>query len=266
MLTRFVFFILLVLTTGCKPVSVADQPRSHDATNCAGFDVFDRIEVPVTGIGRSLPTSDVPISDINGLVGEIPGQNRLGELTHHFRSLVFDTECDGEIYYVRKWNDVIRMATGPARDVPERLRSILPVLSEISGLEFITNVDYRNANVEIFEEPNYPDNCFALYRIKPDGSFDFAQIQMGRKIPASERTECLLEELSQILGPFNDVTTIEDTMWRPLELKTYDSLTWSDAVILRTLYDERIRPGMHRDVAMPIVRVIIGELLAELNR
>lgn len=266
MLTRIVFLTLLALTTACKPATVADQSRSHNSTKCAGFDAFDRIEVPVTAIGHSLPTSDVAISDIHGLVGEIPGQNRLDELTRHFKSLVFDTECDGEIYYVRKWNNVIRFATGPARDVPERLRSILPVLSEITGLEFVTTVDYRDANVEIFEETNYPDNCFALYQIKPDGSFDFAQIQMGRKIPASERTECLLEELSQILGPFNDVTTIKDTMWRPLELKTYDSLTWSDAVILRTLYDERIRPGMHRDVAMPLVRVIIAELLAELNR
>lgn len=266
MLARIVFLLLLVSATACKPASVADQSLSHDSTDCAGFDAFDRIEVLITGIGRSLPTSDVPISDIHGLVGEIPAQSRLDELTRHFRSLVFDTECDGELHNLLKWNDVIRIATGPARDVPERLRSILPILSEITGLEFVTNVDYRNANVEIFEEPDYPDNCFAFYQNKPDGSFDFAQIQMGKDYPASERTECLLEELSQILGPFNDVTTIRDTMWRPYELKTYDSLTWTDAVILRTLYDERIRPGMHRDVAMPIVRVIIAELLDELNR
>lgn len=266
MLTRIVFLTLLALTTACKPATVVDQSQSYHSNNCAGFDVFDRIEVPVTAIGHSLPTSDVAISDIHGLVGEIPGQNRLDELTRHFRSLVFDTECDGEIDHVLKWNDVIRIATGPARDVPDRINSFVPLLATITGLEFVVGVTFSEANIEVFEESVYPDACFVLHQNRPDGSSDFAHLQMGRKIPASERTECLLEELSQILGPFNDVTTIEDTLWRPLELKTYDSLTWSDAVILRTLYDERIRPGMHRDVAMPLVRVIIAELLAELNR
>ena len=43
------------------------------------------------------------------------------------------------------------------------------------------------------------------------------------------------------------------------------SPTWHDVIMLRTLYDRRIKPGMHEDQAMPIVRVIIAELLEELN-
>ncbi len=266
MIARSVCLYILVALAACNTVNLSGQPRSYESPDCVVLDTFTREDTPITAIGHSLPTSDVAISDIHGLVGEIPGQNRLDELTRHFRSLVFGRECDGEIDHVLKWNDVIRIATGPARDVPDRINSFVPLLTTITGLEFVVGVPVREANLEIFEEPRYSDGCFAFHRQMSDGSSDFAQIQMGRKIPPSERTECLLEELSQILGPFNDVTTIKDTMWRPLELKTYDSLTWSDAVILRTLYDERIRPGMHRDVAMPLVRVIIAELLAELNR
>ena len=43
------------------------------------------------------------------------------------------------------------------------------------------------------------------------------------------------------------------------------SPTWHDVIMLRTLYDRRIKPGMHEDQALPIVRVIIAELLEELN-
>ena len=49
----------------------------------------------------------------------------------------------------------------------------------------------------------------------------------------------------------------ENANWR--------SLTWHNVIMLRTLYDRRIKPGMPEDQAMPIVRVIIAELLAELN-
>ncbi|MBT4934675.1 MAG: hypothetical protein HON18_14675 [Rhodospirillaceae bacterium] len=36
--------------------------------------------------------------------------------------------------------------------------------------------------------------------------------------------------------------------------------------MLRILYDERLKPWMSRAEALPIVRVIIGELLVGLNR
>lgn len=89
---------------------------------------------------------------------------------------------------------------------------------------------------------------------------------MSSDWPDSRLAECITEEFSQILGPGNDTTILEQSLWRPYEQKTYHDLTWSDAVILRALYDERLRPGMHRDKALPIVRRIITELVAELNR
>ena len=258
--------LFLFLMAGCKATDGTQERSIYISPDCAVLNTFSDNTVPVVRSGDALPTPAVSITEVGGLAGPVPSPSRLDELVSHFYSLMFDTECNGERHLVLKWSQDIYIKSGPAHDVPSRLNAITPVLEALTGIKFNLIISRKRANIEIFEEPAYPFDCFVLYQNKPDGSFDSAQIQMGKNYPASERTECLLEELSQILGPFNDVTTIKDTLWRPLELKTYHSLTWSDAVILRTLYDARIRPGMHRDVAMPIVRVIIGELLVELNR
>ena len=40
---------------------------------------------------------------------------------------------------------------------------------------------------------------------------------------------------------------------------------WHDRVILKTLYDKRLKPGMDANEANPIVRQIIAELIVEMK-
>ncbi len=78
--------------------------------------------------------------------------------------------------------------------------------------------------------------------------------------------ECFYEDISQALGASNDLALTEASMYRSeVENGQWPSPTWHDVIMLRTLYDRRIKPGMHEDQAMPIVREIIRELLEELS-
>lgn len=99
-----------------------------------------------------------------------------------------------------------------------------------------------------------------------DGSLYRGSILIAPKYQGGDLIKCLTEEFSQVLGPRNDVDIVPESIWRPLEKKTFERLTWHDAVILRTLYDARLKPGMHRDQAMPLVRQIIREVLEDINR
>lgn len=74
------------------------------------------------------------------------------------------------------------------------------------------------------------------------------------------------EDISQALGLYGDNALVKESMYRSqAENHLWPKRTWHDVIMLRTLYDRRIFPGMHEDQAMPIVRVIIAELLDELN-
>ena len=55
--------------------------------------------------------------------------------------------------------------------------------------------------------------------------------------------------------------------YRPSLFCEYDrvaAMTPADQILLRTLYDRRLTPGMARDDARPIFRQIIAELVASL--
>jgi hypothetical protein len=73
-----------------------------------------------------------------------------------------------------------------------------------------------------------------------------------------------------MLGLVNDATLVEESIWRPhsswalLSDKTYHTPTWHDSIILRVLYNERIKPGMHKNDGMPIVRELIAEEIRKL--
>ncbi|MEQ8710277.1 MAG: DUF2927 domain-containing protein [Rhodospirillales bacterium] len=239
-------------------------------TACQTSVIERHVATPSVREGLSRPTPAFPIISISGLTGPVPDISRSGELSSHFEKLVFELEDDGKDQYVRKWVDDIRYRLDTDRPIRAHVENATDILWKITGIKATISADTGGKeNLTIVTRPgrNTDIHCYGtVYSRDADKVIVFTELFVGSKFPGHLLGECVLEELSQSLGPMNDVTTIRDTMWRPYELKTYDSLTWSDAVILRTLYDERIRPGMHRDVAMPIVRVIIAELLDELNR
>lgn len=249
---RFMWMICLALVSACQGEHIRHSTQGHIVE------------------GRSLPGSLVPLVELGPFSGPIPSIDRREDLTRHFAELVFFSEAGPLDLYIQKWSQNVYYKIESNLALDQRLSDLTERLQNITGISFQkVRSDDDRVNVAFLSLPGtgLEDHCHGqMFFSEADDSIIAVNIFIGRRIPETELPECLEEETSQLLGPINDVTTIEDTLWRPLDKKTYHSLTWSDAVILRALYDERIKPGMHRDKALPLVRVIIGEILDELNR
>ena len=77
--------------------------------------------------------------------------------------------------------------------------------------------------------------------------------------PDEVRRHCIAEELTQALGLADDSRILRDSIFNDASARRYIA-PW-DALMVRILYDSRLRPGMHKREAMPIVRRIIAEQL-----
>ncbi len=73
------------------------------------------------------------------------------------------------------------------------------------------------------------------------------------------RRSCIHEEIAQGMGLANDSRTARPTIFNDSE--EFATLTGHDELLLRILYDSRLRPGMTEDEARPIVTRIATELL-----
>jgi len=69
---------------------------------------------------------------------------------------------------------------------------------------------------------------------------------------------CLLEEMTQGLGLPNDIGHDRASIFSNDGIAT--SLSRSDRIMIRTLYDPRMKPAMPRKIALALARTIIGEL------
>ena len=79
--------------------------------------------------------------------------------------------------------------------------------------------------------------------------------------PPLSRLACFHEELAQGLGLGNDSPSVRPSIFNDDE--EFALLTEHDAMLLRILYDPRLRIGMSAAEARPIVRTIAAELTAE---
>ena len=85
-----------------------------------------------------------------------------------------------------------------------------------------------------------------------------AAILIKAENPDLIRLSCIHEELAQALGLFNDSLDARPSIFNDDE--EFALLTYHDELLLRILYDPRLKPGMDAAEAMPIVREIALEL------
>src|SRR5690606_30868465 len=84
-----------------------------------------------------------------------------------------------------------------------------------------------------------------------------AHIFIGSEATGIMRRLCLHEEITQGLGLTNDSDARPSIFNDDQE---FALLTDHDRLLLRTLYDPRLKPGMTEAEAMPLVKRIVGEL------
>ncbi len=137
-------------------------------------------------------------------------------------------------------NEDERKALGPT------LRSIVPGISQ--------------ATVNAAINMNRDTYCLA-FAASPgnSGSIAKAIIIIRGEHPDLMRRSCVHEEIAQALGLPNDSPDARPSIFN--DDSEFALLTTHDELLLRILYDPRLRPGMKQAEARPIVETIAAELL-----
>lgn len=91
--------------------------------------------------------------------------------------------------------------------------------------------------------------------------YDSALAVIRSELPPLMRKACIHEELAQGLGLINDSPKARPSIFN--DDQEFALLSRQDALMLRLLYDRRLRPGMTLDEARPIVETIAAELLPD---
>jgi hypothetical protein len=192
-------------------------------------------------------------------------------LLKQFEAIAFSAEFGGRhrIGRIVKWDGPIRVRVrgyNAVDYIPEVLAQ-LRELERLSGLT-IELVNWSNSaappNLDIQFgpapqvsrfDPTAP--CRTLFH---DRNFVIQRVEVyiAPDNPA-QRRHCIAEELTQALGLANDSSVFTNSIFND-DSRLQVLAPW-DALMLRILYDPRIRPGMTKVQALPIAREVIAGLL-----
>ncbi len=91
-------------------------------------------------------------------------------------------------------------------------------------------------------------------------NYDRAFVVIRGELPDLMRRSCLHEEIAQGFGLINDSPKARPSIFNDNE--EFALLTRQDELLLKLLYDPRLRPGMTLAEARPIVEIIAAELMS----
>lgn len=192
-----------------------------------------RWEGPITmraSFGDSVPQTR-RIADSNALRAY---SARLARLTG--RAITWSGDAN---FHVLIMNEPERRAAGP------QIRSLLPGIDDAS-LDVLTNL---SASAD----------C-AVVTFSADGTKQTHAATIIRdELPPLMRLSCIHEELAQGMGLPNDSDRARPSIFNDSD--EFALLTTHDEQLLKILYDPRLRSGMSRAEAAPIVRQIAKDLV-----
>lgn len=111
----------------------------------------------------------------------------------------------------------------------------------------------------IFKSMPLDVHCVVMaFSDQPDGSYSHAIAILRAEHPPLSRTACIHEELAQGLGLANDSPRARPSIFNDDD--EFATLTAMDEVLLRILYDPRLKSGMTLDQARPILSQIGADL------
>lgn len=221
-------------------------------------------------------------------------------LARNFEQIAFFNEYDGNFTGrggaspLRRWESPVRMEVIFGAGVPpsqrrsdaENVRAYAARLAEVTG-HSISTLGRPNFLVVIASEDDRADTlaqvvarvpgisesslralrdmrrdtycAVAAYASGPSANTYTAAVAVIRsENPDLLRLSCIHEELAQGLGLANDSPAARPSIFNDDD--EFALLTRHDELLLKMLYDPRLRPGMSADQARPIAGVIAREL------
>ena len=199
-----------------------------------------------------------------------------------FEDVIFGSEIDPQLAstVVAKWQEPIRFAI-QGRPDPRHLdflRRHAATLSGLIGLSIEPAKPGETANITIAFVPRAqmskiqiggvaqeliqrlagPGGCYFVSWQKPPGRIIGAVIVANTDRDIAEINHCLLEELTQSLGLPNDTDVLRPSIFSDRDKLT--DLSRSDTIIVRTLYNPRLKAGTLKADALRAIPAIIREL------
>ena len=202
------------------------------------------------------------------------------EILRNFDLIAFNTEDGRHTPHVLKWQGPVRLYLhGQDRDgrFQAEVEAFLVELGRLTGLEMGFVADEADANVNLYymskaelvrtwsawvDDPQdirdivYANECFAFPSAR---RFEIRAALMA--IPTyrskARRRACIVEEITQVLGLFNDDDRVVGSVFN--DSTPVDELTDHDRLLVRLLYDPRLVPGMPRAQALALAAQILDE-------
>ncbi len=187
-------------------------------------------------------------------------------VSKHFEKVALFLEASGKEAPLSRWErqPVINVVGGKAHF--KELAALLNDLGKMTGLGFTTQkLSKRKATFRIYfmstaeireKTPFKRANCAFGVGRKSNGEIAFADVYISTDTVEKTR-HCIYQEVTQALGLRNDSTIVEESIFNDQIVR--HSLTETDRILIRTLYDKRLKPGMDRRTAMPIALGIIAQ-------
>ena len=270
----FIFSILVVMVGPFAGWAgpVVETTETRTGSSGSSSELPQLAPAPTT-LGIAYETNAPPLASLNNIRGSKPNLVDLDLYVRSFARVVFEPEYRQRYPWVIKWKRpiLIRLKGETEPRHHELLERVVGDLSLITGLPF----DIIQPSDQISDL--YVDILILVEEmgwicgltdpiINVEGVLLHIRMGVTANLDGDNLTECFYEDISQALGMSGDNALTAESMYRSHdENGQWPRPTWHDVIILRTLYDRRIKPGMHEDQAMPIARLIIAELLEELN-
>ncbi len=234
------------------------------------------IRIFVFALALAVLTVPVPVR------ADAMGRASVERIAALFEEVVFGSEIDPKLAstVVAKWQEPIRLAI-QGRHQPRHLEFLYhhaAILAGLTGLSIEPAKPGETANITVAFVPRAqmgkiqiggvspdlirqlagPGGCYFVSWQKPPGRVIGAVIVANTERDIAEINHCLLEELTQSLGMPNDADVL-----RPSIFSDHDKLTElsrTDRIVVRTLYDSRLKAGTPKADALRAIPAIIREL------
>lgn len=133
--------------------------------------------------------------------------------------------------------------------VAEKVRDLLPNLSD-NDLQLFVNLPRSHY-------------CFVLAGGPQNAPFDYIRgvALIRAEHPDLVRDSCIHEEVAQGLGLLNDSPKVRPSIFNDDDEFAY--LTSHDELLLKMLYDPRLRTGMRIEEARPIIRILARDVMGQ---
>ncbi len=172
-----------------------------------------------------------------------------------------------------RWTGPVTAYMRGGREYRRNVVGLFKDFSKLTGLPFRLTDDARRANLRIFFLPTAEiRKRFKAPRLncagRLGGSLKEGGITRARVFISidnrAKAEHCLVEELTQILGLTGDINLFRNSVFH--EESTRKSLSVIDKIMLKALYDPRLKNGMKLAEAMPIANKVIREIMTAIGK